>query len=86
MSVSRNVATVLLERVFDNYLWELADDAQQIVGPERGEGGSQLDSMISKVNLIAAPGQLRRSMLLRFPFIIFHCPFSICHLSSDHLR
>jgi hypothetical protein len=28
MSVSRNVATVLLERVFDNYLWELADDAQ----------------------------------------------------------
>ena len=39
MSVSRNVATVL----FDNYLWELADDAQQIVGPERGERVSQLD-------------------------------------------
>jgi hypothetical protein len=36
MSVSRNVATVLLEPVFDNYLWGLADDAQQIVGPERG--------------------------------------------------
>jgi hypothetical protein len=37
MSVSRNVATVLLERVLDDYLWELADCAQQIVGPERGE-------------------------------------------------
>ena len=32
MSVSRNV---LLERVFDNYLWELGDDAQQLVVPER---------------------------------------------------
>jgi hypothetical protein len=41
MSVSRNVATVLLERVFDNYLWELGDDAQ-IVAPERGERVSQL--------------------------------------------
>jgi hypothetical protein len=44
MSVSRNVATVLLERVFDNYLWELADDAQQIVGRERRRRVSQLDS------------------------------------------
>lgn len=32
-----------LERVFDNYLWELGDDAQQIVGSERGSGVSQLD-------------------------------------------
>jgi hypothetical protein len=38
MSVSRNVATVLLERVFDNYLWELGDDAQQIVGPTKARG------------------------------------------------
>ena len=30
-SVSRNVATVLLEGVFDNYLWELGDDLPQIV-------------------------------------------------------
>jgi hypothetical protein len=42
MSFSRNVGTVLLERVFDNYLWELADDAQ-IVGLERGSVFSQLD-------------------------------------------
>jgi len=41
MSVSRNVATVLLERVFDNYLRELGDDAQ-IVGRERRERVSQL--------------------------------------------
>jgi hypothetical protein len=44
ISVGRNVATVLLERVFDNYLWELGVDAQQIVGPERRERVSQLDS------------------------------------------
>jgi hypothetical protein len=30
MSVSRNVATVLLERVADNHLCELAADAQQL--------------------------------------------------------
>ena len=40
MSVSRNVATVLLEPVFDNYSLELGDDTQQ---PGIGPGPEKRD-------------------------------------------
>ena len=35
-------------------------DAEQIVGPERGERVSQLDRLNRRLNVIAAPGQLHR--------------------------
>ena len=80
MRVSRNVATVLLERVFDNYLWELADDAQQIVGPERGERGSQLDSMISKVEFNRRARSTQTFDAASFS--IYHFSLPIFHLPS----
>ena len=34
--------------------------AEQVVGPERGELLSQVDCLIRRLDVIAAPGQLRR--------------------------